>query len=687
LSFTITQIHPGDKRLDEVIALWGRNRTTLGLFPRGAFDDCVAQSRLMVAIDTNDQVAGYITFRIQRRLNAAAIIHLCIREDLRGGGVSDALADWLKTHARSLGLSSLRLKCRRDYCAEKLWQRLGFVARSDVLGRGKDGKELTVWAHALGPSEDLFTLSADNSDAAKLHAVIDANVFFDLHGDQSADLESLVLVEPWVDDAVKLWVVDELHNEINRHDNPNVRARFHRLADNYPQLPYEPAEARVNVGKLNAILGAPARRESERSDREQLARSAAGHAEIFLTRDRELIDVADEIEAQFGVRVMYPSSLSGRLDEAERASAYQPVRLFSTPFTSTPLRAEELDNVVGRVQLSGLGEKPSMLAAALRHHLTQVRAEPRSELDVIRDPKNEVVALIAKVHSAADGDLKLSVLRVSQIPLARTLVRHLLLHTIRSAADRDQVRVVLDDTYISPIVAEAVIELGFAKSGGRWIRHTPKVAGSRADLLSALVDTEIEDRASLGITPAAELERRFWPAKVYGEGVSCYVVPIRPGWATHLFDEQLAAGDMFGAFAHLALNRENVYYRRVKNGAFQLPARILWYVSKEESLPGTMAIRACSRLVSVEIDSAKALFSRHRRLGIYEWRDVLKTAEGVPTGQIMALRFADTENFTNPVGLSTLQDLGITSNFPSPTAVSEALFSRIYELGISRLPA
>lgn len=457
--------------------------------------------------------------------------------------MSDALADWLKTHARSLGLSSLRLKCRRDYRAEKLWQRLGFVARSDVLGRGKDGKELTVWAHALGPSEDLFTLSADNSDAAKLHAVIDANVFFDLHGDQSADPESLVLVELWVDDAVKLWVVDELHNEINRHDDPNVRARFHRLADNYPQLPYEPAEARANVGKLNAILGAPARRESERSDREQMARTAAGHAEIFLTRDRELIDAADEIEAQFGVRVMYPSSLSGRLDEAERASAYQPVRLFSTPFTSTPLRADELDN------------------------------------------------------------------------------------------------------------------------------------------------TEIGDRTSLEITPAVDLERRFWPAKVYGEGVSCYVIPIRPGWATHLFDEQLAAGDMFGAFAHLALNRENVYYRRIKNGAFQLPARILWYVSKEESLPGTMAIRACSRLVSVEIDSAKELFSRYRRLGIYEWRDVLKTAEDVPTGQIMALRFADTENFTNPVSLSTLQDLGITSNFPSPTAVSEALFSRIYELGISRLPA
>lgn len=43
---------------------------------------------------------------------------------------------------------------------------------------------------------------------------------------------------------------------------------------------------------------------------------------------------------------------------------------------------------------------------------------------------------------------------------------------------------------------------------------------------------------------------------------------------------------MFGALARLALNRENVYYRRPKNGRFKLPARLLWYVAKHAGGPG-----------------------------------------------------------------------------------------------------
>jgi len=675
----------GSPELEAVIALWGLNRGTLGLFPRGAFDDCVAQERLVVALDESNKVVGYLTFRVQRRLNSAAIIHLCVRAENRGAGVADALTDWLKARAQTMNLSALRLKCRRDYHADNLWQRLGFVARGDVVGKSKKGDELTVWVHSLGPTEDLFSLADQSDDAAKLSAVMDANVFFDLHGDDaSMENESKVLLEPWVDDAVKIQIVDELHNEINRHLIAEKRDIYHRAASNYPEAQYDGTKASSNEKVIDEILGKPAKSDSEKSDRKQLARSAAAEADIFLTRDREFFDAATDFEARLGIRVMRPTDLSGRLDETERASAYQPVRLFATALTHCAVRAAEIDEVVERMQLSGLGEKPASLAAAIRHHLAKVRATPESALTLIREPSGIMAALLVRVRAGPDADGLIPIFRVPHTSLDRTLARHLLLHAIQTNANKGRTRLVVEEKYVTSPVAEALLDLGFTRTDHRWIRLTPSFSGSRAEFGAALTKAGIAP-APLIQLPAGEIEAKLWPAKIFGESIACYIVPIAPTWAAQLFDSGIAAGELFGAFARLALNRENVYYRSAKNGSFALPARILWYVKKDTDVIGTMTIRASSRLLSMEIGPAKTLFSRNRRIGVYEWREILATAKGDPFGDIMALRFADTEQFSTPVEVSVLRDLGISSTFQSPTQISEDQFAHIYRLGTKKL--
>lgn len=684
MPWQITQLQLGDQRLDSVVSIWGANRSTLGLFPRGAFDDCVAQGRLAVALDSAGTVVGYLAFRVQRRLNSAAIIHLCVREENRGAGAADALADWLKSHSKTRGLSALRLKCRRDYHAEGLWQRLGFVARGDVAGRGRDADQLTVWVHSLGPTDDLFSYADQSDEDTKLNVVIDANVFFDLHGEDAAlDKESRVLLEPWVDDAVKLHVADELHNEINRHTVAEERETYHRVANNYPEIQYDQTRAAGYLTSLDQIMGKAAATESEKSDRKQLAHAAAGDADIFLTRDKELIAAASDIYARLDIRVMRPSDLAGGLDETERTSAYRPSRLVATSFTHCAVRATEIDSLVSRVQLSGLGEKATVLAATLRTHLTKVRANPQSELNVVRSPEGEIAALIVRVRPADDGDGIISFLRIPRMPLDRTLARHLLLHAVQTNAHEGRVRLVIEDKFLTALVVEALLELGFARSERGWIRHTPAIMSDRNNLIAALEKRGV-DSAPLVLLPASEVEAHYWPAKLLKEGISCYIIPIAPTWAAQLFDSTLAAGELFGAFARLALNRENVYYRSAKNGSFTLPARLLWYVKKEDAVPGTMAVRACSRLISVETGPAKALYAKHRRLGIYEWREVIATAKDDPMGEIMALRFADTEQFSTSVEVTALRDIGITSTFQSPTKITEDQFEYIYRAGTKK---
>lgn len=81
-----------------------------------------------------------------------------------------------------------------------------------------------------------------------------------------------------------------------------------------------------------------------------------------------------------------------------------------------------------------------------------------------------------------------------------------------------------------------------------------------------------------------------------------------------------------------------------------------------------MCIRACSRLISVDVGPAKQLFAKNRRLGIYQWKEILDT-EDPETGDIMVLRFADTEEFRTPVPLAFAESIGIKSNFPPPVNI------------------
>jgi hypothetical protein len=83
------------------------------------------------------------------------------------------------------------------------------------------------------------------------------------------------------------------------------------------------------------------------------------------------------------------------------------------------------------------------------------------------------------------------------------------------------------------------------------------------------------------------------------------------------------------------------------------------------------------------VGPAKILFGRYRRIGVYEWPQILETADGDKMGDIMALRFADTELFATPVEVPVLRGLGIKSLFPSPTAITEDQFTEVYRRGMT----
>jgi hypothetical protein len=94
-------------------------------------------------------------------------------------------------------------------------------------------------------------------------------------------------------------------------------------------------------------------------------------------------------------------------------------------------------------------------------------------------------------------------------------------------------------------------------------------------------------------------------------------------------------------------------------------------------------IRAISTLEDVFSGSAKALYSQFRRLGVYQWRQVLRTAKHNPDGPLIALSFTHTELLGSPVSYAETQKvlrahLGTGNTFPGPLRISDACFADLY---------
>lgn len=83
---------------------------------------------------------------------------------------------------------------------------------------------------------------------------------------------------------------------------------------------------------------------------------------------------------------------------------------------------------------------------------------------------------------------------------------------------------------------------------------------------------------------------------------------------------------------------------------------------------------------------AKDLFRRFQRLGVYEWKNILRTAKGEPYRNIMAMIFSNTELFHRPIDLQCARNIIREQEdkallLRSPQRISARSFAAIYKMG------
>lgn len=668
------------QHFEAVIALGDRFKRKLGLFPRDALEESARAGEVLIAHES-DLLVGYLLFRVSRKHpRRATIIHLCVEPSRRGEGIARTLVDELKSRTREL--DGIRLTCRRDYEENALWPRLGFQLLGEKRGKSKAGTPLNIWWFAHG-SPLLSYISRMIAEQSVVVA-LDANVVFDLVSDGPASIESQALLNDWLREQVDFIVTPELNNEINRSEDPTAREKSRQVVGRFRVLEGDGATFESARSSLSEMLGHPSD-ENQASDIRQIAWAIAGEAEYFVTRDQGLLDRAREIGESFNINVVRPSEIITQIDEFVNGASYQPHRFEGSLLGVRPVDPSAEQHLVDSY-LDFASEKKAPFLNVLRSALATCPGQVREIVGAHQEPY-----LLYHLEEL-NGEIFVPLLRASKARLSATVLRQFLASlTFRRAVSS----VSITDNRLSSPVEQALAAAQFIKLQSGWLKPCLRYIGPASEvpglLASTYPDSTHRDALNeIGTTLSdgrpeqlLTIERALAPAKFTDLEIPCFIVSIRPFWASQLFDSKLAEQDLFGLPPELGFRLENVYY---KAAGFPLrgPARVLWYVSMgKRGYTGTGAIRAASYLDEVIIGPPKELYSRFRRLGIYQWGNVLNITKGALDEAVMALRFSGTELLDKPIGWDEIQAklaerTGKGNPLLGPVQITSTLFFELY---------
>lgn len=627
---------------------------TLGLLPYAAWDEYAVQGRILCALngrsstpgaDPSEQLLGYAAFRTTR--GTIALTHLAVSPNARKRGVARVLVDELRRrYPHRRGISA---RCRRDYPANNVWPRLGFVAQGDRKGRSTDGHLLTDWWLDFG-HPDLLTWQGGTQTTTPI--VIDTNIFLALHSNGANDVLAQTMAA--VAGRVQILLTPELRNELNRNSDNKERQRLIRIAQGYPQLPVAASTADEKEALLLQHLPQLPASIQDQSDARHVAYALAAGIEIVVTQDRNAKSRLGSAARNLGVTITNPYELVVRLDEREDQPSYSPQALKSTGYSLIEAGPDDLD--LKDFINTAHGERRSNYEATCNELAAR---RPQSHRLMLRDPFGLPIGLIGTTTTPAA--LTVSLLRIRNCALQSSVAAQLVGHLRTLANNSSVAAIVVEDAALDSSLFEALLEDGYhAFRGGlvaitigaaltsyqlreRWSEMVAELPAPQRHALDAL-DSVVQGRHTSLV--AYQLEHQLRPLRLLDCDLDTWILSIKPGFATDLFGYPT---QLFERQSDLGIQREHVYFRGAKSGESS-PGRILWYATDPQK-----EIFAVSSLIEVRDLPPEVAHRKYRRLGVYDLERLRDAAKS--SGTVRALRVTDTELLHSPVPLTRLREI------------------------------
>lgn len=688
----IRTITNNDLLVQKVIDLGDRNRKTLGHFPREAFIESAARGLIIGAVENKNVLLGYVLFRIVKSKNKISITHFCIDKNAEGKRIPDLMFNKLLLMFESY-FNGIGLYCRKDYTfANFLWKRLGFKPMFEKRSKSIKENFLTYWWYEFA-NKNLFSLKISDYDEI-FSVLLDVNIIINLRDDDSRhNFECICLLDDWISNSVDYYYASEIFNELQKDKSKDRQINTKNFLKNYKQLYLNTTKINDAFVEIHKIL--KGKSPNDISDEKQLAEAVVAGIKYFVTLDSWLLDNQELIYTKYNVLVCRPSEFIAEFDKIINHEDYQPSRLSGTDFIDHKINSIDINKSIAKFLNNSIGEKKSEFNLLINELIAD---KQYSDLRIIKKSNEPIALLGIKFH---EETANIRVLRIVNFALREILFKQLLYEAISISLKRKIKIIKINDDLISNNQIDLLNSYGFFLKSNDWVKLCYNKIINSSHLFDEFPETStyldkdiylsiINDTEDKKINRLYLVERMLWPIKFVDLKIPTYVVPIKPYWASQLFDYYLANEVLFGSNAKLMWNRENIYYRNVKPNIEKEKGRILWYASHKRGTNRSSSIIASSYLDEFYIDKASDIYKRFKSYGIYSWDDINKLAKNDSNTLVKALKFSDTEVFSKVL---KHKDLNVISNdiehknifVQSVTKLSNKFFIEVYSRLSSKL--
>lgn len=368
------------------------HRHALGFLPKAVYRESAERHRLWVAVQASgSEIAGFLHFG--GTYPQLKVKQIFTSESARRFGVARCLLSELVRYGEEHSMLGITARVGADLPANRFWARNGFALHHTEIGGRTTKREINVYLRELDvpslfreapPPTDSRPPAAEAltfRDRPRLEAarwVLDLNVVLDA-ARQRDEGQSWSLLG-----AVPVVVTAELIRELERTSVGQEDDRLLRSARGLPRLREPPANevARLTTS-LRATLQLGAEATSKRgitdtSDLRHLAACIYNRVHGFVTRDGRILQHAEALRSQYGLRVAAPAELVPPvLTDSDPEPEASPVTVeFDHSVLSGSSLADDDHQDLARF-LESLGLGPDRLGDVLDPGTTQQPAEHR----------------------------------------------------------------------------------------------------------------------------------------------------------------------------------------------------------------------------------------------------------------------------------------------------------------------
>ena len=679
----IKLINDNSSYLDQVIKLGDKNKKTLSFTKYSVFIGCAEKKQIIIALNYQDNLLGYLMYSITYKKNKVNILHLCISSKFRGQGIARKLFEKLKNITKNK-YDEIQLKCRRDYGIDRMWHNFGFIAQYE-----KDAKTLgkfnTFWIfkHSQAP---LLELLNQQKQESKSFAIIDYQIFSELFNNP----ENQVLSADWLQLDLELCISNHFYNEVNKIEDQEIRNKKRNFIHKFTQI----SSTLDNLEILREFLNLKSIQLLEFELKHLLKTINLKKLDkYFITNNYNLLNIKDDLYHKFELIIKSPEDLVNNIDN-EINYKYQPISLAGSKNIEKKLLS--LDIQLNLLECFINREKKENRKNFNQKILYYLSNSDIFQCYIINNNNSIDIQLIGLIvyQRSNDYELEIPLLRINNSNLlVSTLAKHIIFESISIAYQENRNFTKITDNFLSDIVEECIKYSLFIRINNGYLKANLKIAntkiniGKKVKTITENLGNDYQFYSQIGeqLIEAKEVqdsknflivEKHLFPAKIIDVNIYNFIIPIKPFWSQNLFDYKLANNTLLGVSEdRLTFNTEAIYYKSKRGGAKELKpgikGRILWYVSgdKEYNYQDISQIRACSYLDEVVIGKAKDLYFQFSHLGIYKERDILELTRNKKietlnlkqqlnlNQEIMAIKFSYTELFEYSINLTKIKEV------------------------------